>query len=243
MKKAIALIVVVLVIDQVSKIWIKTHFELSHEIKVFGLDWFRIHFLENNGMAWGKEFGGKNGKLFLTLFRLIAITGIGYWLYNAVKSKAPKILVTAIALIFAGALGNIIDSVFYGIFFSESTYNTVASFMPDGGGYSTLFYGKVVDMLYFPLIDAQLPGWLPAISFIWPDWLPFIGGEPFNMFVDRRFTFFDPVFNIADMAISTGVGILLVFNKKAFPKKEKEEENVHKIVPPVVVRHYRRPNS
>lgn len=243
MKKAVAIIVAILLIDQISKIWIKTHFELSEEIKVFGLDWFKIHFLENNGMAWGKEFGGKNGKLFLTLFRLAAITGIGYWLHTAVKDKASKILMTSIALIFAGALGNIIDSVFYGVLFGESTYNSVATFMPENGGYSTLFYGKVVDMLYFPLIDTELPSWIPAISFVWPDWLPFIGGEPFNLFVDRRFTFFDPVFNVADMAISTGVGILLVFNKKAFPKREKPEENIDHIVPPVIVKHYRKPKS
>ena len=243
MKKAVVIIIAVLLIDQISKIWIKTHFELSQEIKVLGLDWFRIHFLENNGMAWGKEFGGKNGKLYLTLFRLVAISGIGYWLYTAVRSNAAKILITSIALIFAGALGNIIDSVFYGVLFSESTYNSVATFMPEAGGYNTWFYGKVVDMLYFPLIDTQLPSWLPAISFVWPDWIPFLGGDTFNLFVDRRFTFFDPVFNVADMAISTGVGILLIFNKKAFPKTEKEEENVNKIVPPVIVRHYRKPKT
>ena len=243
MKKAVVIISIILIIDQISKIWIKTHFELSQEIKVFGLEWFRIHFLENNGMAWGKEFGGANGKLFLTLFRLLAITGIGYWLHSAVKSKAPKILITSIAFIFAGALGNIIDSVFYGAIFSASTYNTVATFLPESGGYSSLFYGKVVDMLYFPIIDTELPNWLPAISFVWPDWLPFAGGEPFNLFVDRRFTFFDPVFNIADMAISTGVGILLIFNKRAFPKPEKEEEDVHKITPSVIVKHYRRPKT
>ncbi len=243
MKKALGIIIVVLLIDQISKIYIKTHFELSEEIKILGADWMRIHFLENNGMAWGKEFGGSNGKLFLTLFRLVAISGIGYWLHTALKNTAPKVLIVSISLIFAGALGNIIDSVFYGVIFSESTYNNVAIFMPEGGGYSSWFYGKVVDMLYFPMIDTQLPSWIPPISFSWPDWLPWIGGDTFNLFVDRRFTFFDPVFNVADMAISTGVGILLVFNKKAFPKEEKEEDNVHKIVPPIVVKHYRKPQS
>lgn len=230
-------------IDQISKVWIKTHFELNEEIFVLGAKWMRIHFLENNGMAWGKEFGGANGKLYLTLFRLLAISGIGYWLHLAIKSMAPKVLITSIALIFAGALGNIIDSVFYGVIFSESTYNSVATFMPESGGYSSLFYGKVVDMLYFPMIDTQLPSWIPPISFTWPDWIPVLGGDAFNLFVDRRFTFFDPVFNVADMAISTGVGILLVFNKRAFPKEEKEKENVHKIVPPVIVKHYRKPQS
>ena len=218
MKKAIFIIILVLLIDQISKIYIKTHFVLSQEINVFGLDWFRIHFLENNGMAWGKEFGGRSGKLFLTLFRLFAIAGIGYWLVNAVKNNSHKILIVAISLIFAGALGNIIDSVFYGIFFSDS-YHKVATFLPQEGGYNSLFYGKVVDMLYFPMINTMLPDWIPSIGFNFPDWLPLIGGNKFSLFEDRRFTFFDPVFNIADTAISTGVGLLIVFNKTIFPKK------------------------
>jgi len=219
----------------------KTHFVLGEEVKVLGLDWFRIHFLENNGMAWGKEFGGKNGKLFLTLFRLVAISGIGYWLWSAVKSNAPKVLTVAVACIFAGALGNIIDSVFYGVLFNDS-YSNVATFLPAEGGYSSLFHGKVVDMLYFPLVDGELPSWFPSISFVWPEWLPFIGGDLFTLFVDRHFSFFDPVFNIADMAISTGVGILLVFNKRIFPKKEKEENKLT-IEPPVVVKHYEKPKA
>jgi len=220
----------------------KTHFLLGDEIKVFGLDWFRIHFLENNGMAWGTEFGGKNGKLFLTLFRLVAITGIGYWLWTAVKTNAPKVLTVAIAFIFAGALGNIIDSVFYGVLFGESTPMHIATFLPEGGGYTSVFHGKVVDMLYFPLVDGQLPSWVPSISFVWPDWLPFVGGDLFTLFVDRHFSFFDPVFNIADMAISTGVGILLVFNKRIFPKKIAEKENLT-IEPSVVVQHYEKPKE
>ena len=218
MKKAIFIIILVLLIDQISKIYIKTHFVLSQEINVLGLDWFRIHFLENNGMAWGKEFGGRSGKLFLTLFRLFAIAGIGYWLVNAVKINSHKILIVAISLIFAGALGNIIDSVFYGIFFSDS-YHKVATFLPSEGGYNSLFYGKVVDMLYFPMINTMLPDWIPSIGFNFPDWLPLIGGNKFSLFEDRRFTFFDPVFNVADTAISTGVGLLVVFNKTIFPKK------------------------
>ena len=139
MKKAIFIISIVLLIDQITKIYIKTHFVLGEEIKVFGLDWFRIHFLENNGMAWGKEFGGKSGKLFLSIFRLVAITGIGYWLYGAVKNKMSNKLIIAIALIFAGALGNIIDSVFYGVFFSDS-YRKIATFLPEEGGYAPIFY-------------------------------------------------------------------------------------------------------
>ena len=203
MKRAVFIIIIILLIDQVSKIYIKTHFVLSEEIKVLGLDWFRIHFLENNGMAWGKEFGGRSGKLFLTLFRLVAIAGIGYWMYDAIKNNSHRILVTAIALIFAGAMGNIIDSVFYGIFFSDS-YRELATFLPPEGGYESLFHGKVVDMLYFPIIQNAT----------WPEWVPYFGGGDFS--------FFEPVFNIADTAISTGVGILLVFNKKAFPKIEEE---------------------
>jgi signal peptidase II len=218
-KRAVFIIVIILLIDQVSKIYIKTHFVLSEEIKVLGLDWFRIHFLENNGMAWGKEFGGRSGKLFLTLFRLVAIAGIGYWLYDAVKNNAHRILITAIALIFAGALGNIIDSVFYGIFFSDS-YRQVATFLPPEGGYNSLFYGKVVDMLYFPMVDTMLPDWVPSISFDFPTWLPLVGGDHFSLFENRNLTFFDPVFNVADTAISTGVGLLIVFNKTIFPKKK-----------------------
>jgi len=218
-KRALFIIIIILLIDQVSKVYIKTHFVLSEEIKVLGLDWFRIHFLENNGMAWGKEFGGKSGKLFLTLFRLVAIAGIGYWLYDAIKNKAHKILITAIALIFAGALGNIIDSVFYGVFFSDS-YRKVATFLPGEGGYNSLFYGKVVDMLYFPIVDTILPDWVPSINFNFPDWLPIIGGDQFSLFENRKLTFFDPVFNVADTAISSGVGLLIVFNKRIFPKNK-----------------------
>ena len=219
MKKAIFIISIVLLIDQITKIYIKTHFVLGEEIKVFGLDWFRIHFLENNGMAWGKEFGGKSGKLFLTLFRLVAITGIGYWLYETIKNKMASILVIAISLIFAGALGNIIDSIFYGIFFNDS-YRQVATFLPDEGGYNPLFFGKVVDMIYMPMVDTILPDWVPNMSFDLPNWIPKFGGEHFSLFENRHFTFFDPVFNIADTAISFGVGILIVFNKKTFPKKD-----------------------
>lgn len=224
-KRAVFIIIIILLIDQVSKIYIKTNFVLSEEIKVMGLDWFRIHFLENNGMAWGKEFGGRSGKLFLTLFRLVAIAGIGYWLYDAIKNNAHRILIVAIAFIFAGALGNIIDSVFYGILFSDS-YRQVATFLPDEGGYNSLFYGKVVDMLYFPIVDTMLPDWVPSISFNFPTWLPFIGGDHFSLFENRNLTFFDPVFNVADTAISSGVGLLIVFNKTIFPKKKPDASEI-----------------
>lgn len=202
LKKSILLIVLILIIDQVSKFYIKTNFFLGEEVQVF--DWFRIHFVENEGMAWGAKIPGAYGKLILTLFRLVAITGIGYWLYTSVKNKAPRVLILAIAFIFAGAMGNIIDSVFYGIIFGDS-HHQVASLFPEGGGYGTLFHGKVVDMLHFPMWKGYLP-----------DWIPFWGGD--------YFVFFEPVFNIADTAISTGVGLLIFFNKKAFPKKETEAQ-------------------
>jgi signal peptidase II len=197
LKKPIIIIILILLIDQISKIYIKTHFLYGEEVVVF--DWFRIHFIENNGMAWGAEFGGRTGKLFLTIFRLFAITGIGYWLYKSVQNKAHKVLIVAISLIFAGAMGNIIDSVFYGVIFN-TPYNEIATMFPEKH-YGELFFGKVVDMLYFPIWSGNLPSWLP----IW-------GGKPF--------TFFNAIFNVADTAISTGVGLLIVFNKKAFPKED-----------------------
>ena len=202
LKKASVIIVLVLLIDQISKFYIKTNFSLGEEVPVF--DWFRILFVENEGMAWGTKIPGEYGKLFLTLFRLVAIVGIGYWLWDSVRKNGSRILITAIALIFAGAFGNIIDSVFYGIIFNGS-YGQVAEFMPVQGGYGTLFHGKVVDMLYFPLWQGNLP-----------EWIPFWGGN--------YFTFFEPVFNIADTAISAGVILLLLFNKRAFPKEEESSK-------------------
>ncbi|EGD34291.1 MULTISPECIES: lipoprotein signal peptidase [unclassified Capnocytophaga] len=189
------IIFLVLLLDQVSKIYIKTHFMIDQSIHVF--DWFHIRFIENPGAAWGVKIPGMYGKLILTIFRIIAIMGIGYWLWDSVKRKAPKILIISIALIFAGALGNIIDSILYGVIF-DSSVNNVATFMSNHP-YGTLFHGKVVDMLYFPLIDTTLP-----------EWVPYYGGS--------RFTFFDPVFNIADASISIAVGLLIIFNKKAFKK-------------------------
>ncbi len=197
MKKSIFLIILILVIDQISKIYIKTNFLYGEEVVVF--DWFRIHFIENNGMAWGAEFGGRTGKLFLTIFRLFAISGIGYWLYKSIKNEAHTVLLVAISLIFAGAMGNIIDSVFYGVLF-DTPYNATATLFAEKP-YGDLFFGKVVDMLYFPIWSGDLPSWLP----VW-------GGKPF--------TFFNAIFNVADAAISIGVGLLIIFNKKAFPKEE-----------------------
>lgn len=194
-KKASLLIILILLIDQVSKIYIKTNFMLGEEIRVF--DWFRILFVENEGMAWGVKLPGAYGKLFLTSFRLVAIVGIGYWLVDSIKKQMPNIVLVALSFVFAGALGNIIDSVFYGVIFNESL-GQVASFLPESGAYGRLLHGKVVDMLYFPLWSGYLP-----------EWIPLKGGE--------YFTFFEPVFNIADTSISIGIGLLLLFNKKAFP--------------------------
>lgn len=208
LKQASALIFIILIIDQVSKFYIKTHFMLGDEIRVF--DWFRILFVENKGMAWGAQIPGEYGKLLLTTFRLIAVPFIGYWLWDSIRKNGSKILITAIALIFAGAVGNIIDSVFYGVIFDHS-YNQVASFMPENGGYAPLLYGHVVDMLYFPLWSGYLP-----------EWIPFWGGD--------YFTFFEPVFNIADSAITVGFFLLIIFNKKAFPQEEKEKEHSQKAV-------------
>lgn len=206
-QKSLVLIAVILFIDQLSKIYIKTHFVLGESVDVF--NWFKILFIENEGAAWGAKLSDvlpvtdKAGKLILTIFRLLAIVGIGYWLYDIIRKKSSGTLVLAVSLIFAGALGNILDSVFYGVLFNDS-YNEVAKLFSDEP-YGSLFYGKVVDMLYFPMIDTN-----------WPDWMPYIGGN--------KFRFFEPVFNIADTAISTGVGILIVFNKKAFGTKETQKE-------------------
>lgn len=196
-KKASLLILVILVIDQVSKIYIKTHFMLGEEVDVLG--WFRILFVENDGMAWGAKIPGAYGKIILTTFRIVAIGLISYWLWDTIRKKSSKILIISVSLILAGAIGNIIDSVFYGVIF-DGSLGQVATLFADEP-YGQLLKGKVVDMLYFPLYDDVLPSWIP----IW-------GGE--------RFVFFEPVFNIADTAISTGFGLLLVFNKKAFPKEK-----------------------
>jgi signal peptidase II len=193
LRKAYLLIFIILLVDQVSKIYIKTNFVLGEEINVFS--WFKILFIENEGMAWGTEIPGAYGKLILTSFRLVAVTAIGYWLWDAVHKNGSTYLIVAIALILAGAFGNIIDSVFYGVCFDDSRLQLATLFAEKP--YGTLFHGKVVDMLYFPIVDTQFP-----------EGLPLVGGKPFK--------FFNAIFNVADVAISTGVGILIVFNKKAF---------------------------
>lgn len=199
MKRALAIVIGILLIDQIIKFYIKTHLFLGQEFQVAG-DWFIIHFTENNGMAFGMEFEGKYGKLFLSLFRVLAVAGIGWYLFDLVKKHAHRGLVTSIALIFAGAIGNIIDSAFYGILFSDSNYQ-VAQFLPEEGGYAGFLHGKVVDMFYFPLLEGHFP-----------DWLPFWSGE--------HFIFFRPVFNVADASISIGVALILIFQKHFFSKEE-----------------------
>ena len=208
LKHSLLIIFVVLFIDQFSKIYVKTNFYYQQGIEVFS--WFNILFIENEGAAWGTKISDilpipeRSGKFILTLFRLVAIAGIGYWLNDIIKKNASKILVISVSLIFAGAVGNIIDSLFYGVLFEESTSRHIAKMFTDKP-YESLFYGRVVDMLYFPFINTT-----------WPDWFPILGGKPLR--------FFEPVFNIADSAISIGVGLLLVFNKKAFPGETKSDD-------------------
>ena len=194
MKKIFFTAFILVLLDQILKIWIKTHYVLGEESQIF--DWFIIHFTENNGMAFGLEFGGYTGKKILTIFRIIVV-GIGIkYIFNLTKAGFSNGTSIALGLIIGGAIGNIIDSSFYGIIFDES-YNNIASFMPEGGGYSSLLHGKVVDMFYFPIMNSHFPSWLP----IW-------GGE--------HFIFFRPVFNIADAGISIGIFMILLFYRKEF---------------------------
>jgi signal peptidase II len=194
-KKAVILIFIILILDQILKIWVKTHMEIGQEIRLFG-NWGILHFIENNGMAFGMEMGGKPGKLILSVFRVIAIFGIGWFLSSLISKKANLGLILAVSAIMAGAIGNIIDSAFYGMIFSES-FSQPAIMFPPGGGYSTFLHGRVVDMFYFPIINTH-----------WPQWSPFRPGE--------SLVFFRPVFNIADSAITVGVLSIVLFQKRMF---------------------------
>ena len=182
-----AVVLSVLIVDQAIKVWVKLTMYRHESIRI--ADWFYIYFTENNGMAFGMEIFGK---LFLTLFRVLAVGAIGYLLYRFVKQGLKTGFIVCAALVLAGALGNIIDCVCYGVLFSESTHAAVATFLPIDGGYAPWFYGKVVDMFYFPIIESQ-----------WPDWLPLVGGQ--------QFIFFSPIFNFADAAITCGIIALLLF--------------------------------
>ncbi len=184
---SITIILTILLLDQIVKIWIKTHFAIGDEIKI--TNFFYLHFIENEGMAFGMSFFDKK---YLTLFRIAASIGIAYYIYKSIKNNSEQLFIISLSLIFAGAVGNIIDSLFYGQIFTESTLFSNATWTPWGQGYAPIFYGKVVDMLYFPLISGTY----------W-SWIPIVGGT--------SFTFFAPVFNIADASITIGVILILVY--------------------------------
>lgn len=202
--KAILLIFLVLLVDQLVKIQIKTSMTIGESISVFG-NWFQIRFIENPGMAFGLDIPGRWGKPVLTVFRIIAVILIGWYLRQQILKKAPAGLIMCIALILAGATGNIIDSVFYGVIFDESTYFKVAAMFPENGGYAPILYGKVVDMLYFPVIQGHFPSWFPGKA-----------GE--------EFIFFRPIFNLADTSISVGIISILIWQRRFFTHEIREEE-------------------
>jgi len=201
----IGIVLSIILLDQASKFWVKTNMNYGEEFLLFGQNWARIHFVENEGMAFGMAFGGKLGKIFLTLFRLFAAGFLIYLIRILWKLGERLGLLLSLGLILAGALGNIIDSLFYGMLFSESSvYGDPAVFMPENEGYSTFLMGKVVDMLYFPMF-----------RFTWPEFIPYWGGEEFE--------FFKPVFNIADSAITVGVALLLLFYRDFFVGDKSKE--------------------
>lgn len=200
-RKSILVIVLILLFDQTLKILVKTHMTMYQQIPILG-DWGILHFVENNGMAFGLSLPGSLGKILLTSFRIVAVVGIAYYLRHLIRLKAHTGLIIALAMVMAGALGNIIDSVFYGVIFSSSTPMQAATMFPEGGGYAPLLHGKVVDMFYFPIIKGNYPDW-------------FRGGS--------SFVFFRPVFNIADSSISVAVAIIL-FNQKRFFRHVSEIE-------------------
>jgi signal peptidase II len=203
LRNAILIIALIIIADQTLKIWIKTHYTFGEVMRIGGFNWAKLYFIENKGMAWGWEFGGDWGKMILTLFRLAAVIFGTWYLGKIVKQQYHKGFIICASLIYAGALGNLLDSMFYGLIFEESTYAHVAKIFPPHG-YAGFLHGRVVDMLYFPMVDSQFPKWFPVF-----------GGE--------KFEFFSPIFNIADASISAGVITLFVFQKRFFRKHKKEE--------------------
>ena len=212
LRHVVLIIVAIILIDQGLKIWIKTNHETGEVLRVFGQDWFRLHFIENPGMAWGWKFGNETGKMILTLFRLAAVIFGTWYLGRIVKQRYKTGFIVCAALIYAGALGNLIDSMFYGMVFDKGLhydpiveeyigYSGIAQFSSDG--YSSFLHGSVVDMLYFPMFEGNFP-----------KWMPWIGGQ--------HFEFFGPIFNIADASISIGVILLLIFQKRFFQREDPE---------------------
>ena len=205
-KRTLALLVIfgILIADQIFKIWVKTHMTMGQTIHVIG-NWFLLRFIENPGMAFGIDLPGDYGKPALSIFRLIAVIAIGWYLHKVIKQQVSTGLIVCISLILAGAAGNIIDCAFYGLIFNESTFITTATMFPEGGGYASFLYGRVVDMLYFPVINTH-----------YPDWLPWLGG--------KELVFFRPIFNLADSSITTGVIAILIFQKRFFQHELEEKK-------------------
>lgn len=197
-----SLMAAILVIDQIVKIWVKTHMAIGDDIPLIG-DWCRLHFVENEGFAFGMSIGGSTGKIILSVFRILASAVILWFLLRQMKKGMRTGFAVAVALIFIGAVGNLIDSFFYGLIFNESIYQ-VATLFPAEGGYAPMLQGRVVDMFYFPLIDST-----------WPSWMPFVGGQ--------RFVFFNAIFNVADAAITIGA-FWLIIDQLFFAKSPKTEE-------------------
>ena len=205
LRSAFIIVALIIIADQALKIWIKTSFPIGHVTDMLGQRWAQLYFIENEGMAWGWKWGGEWGKMLLTLFRMAAVIFGTWYMVRIVRQKYSRGFIICAALIYAGALGNLIDSLFYGMIFEDSTYTHVAKMFPEKG-YAGFLHGKVVDMLYFPMINSTFP-----------DWFPFVGGKDFE--------FFSPIFNIADASISIGVITLLLFQKRLLHKKDHNDHS------------------